>query len=262
MLDERIRVREVGLQWKNSAVDVTDRPRGGRFWQINVFHHGIRAGSSREQALAVAGPSVIFFPPYTGQWYQALKRGYSDDWCVCDGDLAKHLQHHGLESGLPIPVNTIGELQRCMRTLYREWKERPPFSSEAMHSLILELMRLCARGRLVEATGDERHTQAILEVRRQLSEHFDRPWTVGEMAAELGLSENRFSFLYKRYCGEAPQRDLTAFRMQHAFHLVRNQPEISISDIAEVCGYDDPLYFSRVFKRFFGRAPSTYREPL
>ena len=35
--------------------------------------------------------------------------------------------------------------------------------------------------------------------------------------------------------------------------------EYTVSQIAEACGYSDPLYFSRVFKKYFGVAPSEYK---
>ncbi len=255
-----IRVRNIGLNWKNSPEDITDRPKGVRNWQINLYHDPMIVGTSKENALEINSPCMCFFKPVTGIWYRGLKAGYTDDWMSANGDIEKALDYHGLEANQGIAVNNISELQRCVRKLHVEWEQRPPFAEEALRDGLLEIIRLCARGRIEIEDGKEQHLEAILAVRKKISQQFEKPWTVTEMAEMLSLSENRFSYLYKRYCGEAPQRDLIAFRMQRAIDLLTNNREMTVADVAEVCGYDDSLYFSRVFKRYHGRTPSSCRE--
>ena len=254
-----INVHVVGLEWKNADLDVTDRPKGVHSWQINLFHDAVLVGPTKQQAKDTGGPAVAFFPPHASQWFKASGVGYTDDWCGCRGEVDKALKYYGLPVSQGLPITNISELERCMRSMHREWKDRPLFSNEAMTSHLIEFIRLTARG-LDDSQGTERHYDAIMVLRREMREASEKDWSVPEMAERVGLSENRFSYLYKRYCGEAPQRDLIGFRMQRAVGMVVEHREISISDIAEICGYQDQMYFSRVFKRYFGRTPSSYRE--
>lgn len=49
--------------------------------------------------------------------------------------------------------------------------------------------------------------------------------------------------------------------MEHACFLLE-QTSFKVSEIAEQLGYDDALYFSRVFRKVYGQAPSVYRKSL
>lgn len=66
--------------------------------------------------------------------------------------------------------------------------------------------------------------------------------------------------LFKNEMGTTPHSYLTDLRMQLAEKLLCSVKgsELNISQIAYSCGYAEPLYFSRVFKKYFGCAPKNY----
>ena len=49
-------------------------------------------------------------------------------------------------------------------------------------------------------------------------------------------------------------------RIQYAQELIRKENDISLSEIASLCGYDSPNYFSNTFKKITGLSPSAYRK--
>jgi len=55
--------------------------------------------------------------------------------------------------------------------------------------------------------------------------------------------------------GTTPQRFAERLRLDHARHLLE-RTNLSVSEVAAEVGFDDPFYFSRRFKRAFGKAPS------
>lgn len=65
---------------------------------------------------------------------------------------------------------------------------------------------------------------------------------------------------FLREKGVSPRQYLLNLRMEHARQLLaaRRQYGLSISQVAEACGYADPLFFSRVFHRRYGCAPKDY----
>ena len=68
---------------------------------------------------------------------------------------------------------------------------------------------------------------------------------------------------FKAATGKTPTEFLIGIRMQHAAALLNiYQHSISISEIAEKCGYNDPIYFSRLFKRYTGKSPRQFRDDL
>ena len=64
---------------------------------------------------------------------------------------------------------------------------------------------------------------------------------------------------FKRYMGVTPMQYLISIRMNRAKELLRNT-DYSIQEISSLVGYENPLYFSRLFQRQTGRPPSVYRR--
>jgi transcriptional regulator GlxA family with amidase domain len=92
-----------------------------------------------------------------------------------------------------------------------------------------------------------------------LREHPERPWTVGALAREIGLSRTLFASRFRALVGETPIRYLTKVRLrQAAGHLATTDEKMYA--IARRAGYDSEASFSKAFKRAFGSAPGAYRR--
>ena len=89
-------------------------------------------------------------------------------------------------------------------------------------------------------------------------QHLDEPVQVATLAARAGISPSHFFALFKRQIGCAPIDYFIRLRMQHACRLL-DETVMSVKEIAAALGYDDPYYFSRVFKSVHHVPPSRYR---
>ncbi len=87
----------------------------------------------------------------------------------------------------------------------------------------------------------------------------DQELTVDKICSALGVSAAYFSTVFKKETGKSFISYLTEFRMGKAAELLTEQNEKTYI-IAQKVGYADPNYFSYVFKKQFGTAPSRYRE--
>jgi AraC-like DNA-binding protein len=88
--------------------------------------------------------------------------------------------------------------------------------------------------------------------------HLDEPLQVATLAARANISPSHFFALFKRQVGCAPIDYFIRLRMQHACRLL-DGTAMSVKEIAATLGYDDPFYFSRIFKSVNQVAPSEYR---
>lgn len=84
---------------------------------------------------------------------------------------------------------------------------------------------------------------------------------IEQLAALEHLSPSRFRALFKERTGLSPMDYLTALRINHARQLM-SQTELTLREIADMVGYEDQLYFSRIFKKRTGFTPSAYRRSL
>ena len=91
-----------------------------------------------------------------------------------------------------------------------------------------------------------------------LQTHFCEPITIVDVAKDANYSPKYFSMLFLREFGTPFQDYLRSMRMNHAFQLVKytNQP------IAEICyksGFQSTTYFSKLFKKKYGKSPNKLR---
>ncbi len=94
-----------------------------------------------------------------------------------------------------------------------------------------------------------------------MREHLTRPLSLRELAQRAGISSSRFSALFKEQTGVSPIDHHIRLRMQAACHLL-DTTAMSIKEIAVHLGYEDPYYFSRIFRKVSGSSPLAYRRAL
>lgn len=88
--------------------------------------------------------------------------------------------------------------------------------------------------------------------------NYNRKISVEDMADNIGLNKNYFSTMFKSYMKMSPQNCLLNFRINKACELLKNT-DFQVSDIARSVGYNDPLGFSKIFKKEKGVSPKEYR---
>ena len=81
------------------------------------------------------------------------------------------------------------------------------------------------------------------------------------LAAKYGLSTGRLSMLLKESLSMTFSDYIVSLRMQKARELLKDESK-SIEQIAEMVGYNDYFYFTKVFKKSQGISPSKYRKSL
>ena len=86
----------------------------------------------------------------------------------------------------------------------------------------------------------------------------NQPLQVTRLARMANVSPSHFFAVFKKQTGFAPIDFFIRLRMERACELLA-ATEMSIKEIAAALGYDDPFYFSRLFKSVHQVAPSIYR---
>jgi AraC-like DNA-binding protein len=128
-----------------------------------------------------------------------------------------------------------------------------------VHGLLLHLI-----GHAVERSGPDLPAGArdeltpfrrVIEI---MDARFREPLALAELARAAGLAPAYFHRRFHAVFGLTPRGYLLRRRMNFARHLL-SDPALRIHEIAAAAGYDNPLYFSRVFRRHFGFRPSDRR---
>ena len=121
-----------------------------------------------------------------------------------------------------------------------------------------EVTRIFLRKLLDE--NDQKDVHEILsKSKRYIAEHLSEDLSVAHIAAELYLTPNYFSRLFKRVAGEGCNEYIVRKRIEKAKILLQTT-NLKASKIADMVGYRDTNYFSLAFKKNTGVSPTKYRE--
>jgi AraC-like DNA-binding protein len=85
------------------------------------------------------------------------------------------------------------------------------------------------------------------------------PWSVGKLAAEVGMSRSAFSARFTTLVGEPAMQYLARWRLRKAATLLRDSDQ-TLHTIAATTGYSSAAAFSKAFTREHGSAPGAYRR--
>ncbi len=83
--------------------------------------------------------------------------------------------------------------------------------------------------------------------------------TLEEIAAEAQLSKSYVNYIFNEYAQKSPIDFLIHIKMQEACKLLKSI-DSRVSEVAVCVGYDDPYYFSRIFKKVIGVSPRDYKN--
>jgi AraC family transcriptional regulator len=85
-------------------------------------------------------------------------------------------------------------------------------------------------------------------------------FTLDELASASNFSKFHFHRIFHAITGETPFQFIMRVRLEKAASLLRVNPKVSITLIAEKCGFTDISVFSRNFRSYFGISPKSYRK--
>jgi len=103
--------------------------------------------------------------------------------------------------------------------------------------------------------------RALLLLRRIIEEDPMRPLSLSELAAQAHVTPKHLCRLFASSMGRSPMQMLTLMKLQTARPLLM-RTNLSVKEIAERCGFENPLYFSRRFSQAYDCSPTNFRTQL
>lgn len=125
----------------------------------------------------------------------------------------------------------------------------------AVYSLMAFLMKH-SRGRKKPANLQADYVE---RARQYIAEQYSYPITVEDIADYIGVSRSYLFRLFQEVAGQSPKEYLLEYRIGQACQLL-SQTDLPVGSIAHSVGFEDHLYFSKVFKKYKYCTPSEYRK--
>jgi two-component system response regulator YesN len=157
------------------------------------------------------------------------------------GEAVRELRRRGALSGpAAAEAMDLSDILSATNATELEFASRSRFSSLAAASL-----------------AGPRRTTALDAAIQRIKEDFGRPLTLDLVAGELGISSAKLSRLFVEGTGKGFSDFLIEYRIERAKEMLL-EPEAAIKQVSAACGYPDPNYFSRLFKKVTGVTPSAF----
>lgn len=126
---------------------------------------------------------------------------------------------------------------------------------------VLQILResVCREIRRLEAERSLRETRPITDAKRYIQQHYQEALRLEDVSSAVGFNATYFSTLFKKETGQNFVDYLTDLRIGKAKELLSGE-DLSVQDVAELVGYQDLKYFSKLFKKVTGVSPSDYKK--
>lgn len=112
---------------------------------------------------------------------------------------------------------------------------------------------------MVREKGGKMHSPLVQNTLIYIDENLSGDLSLTQLARRMEVSPGYLSTRFHRETGSTLAAHITAVRMKNAVRLL-GQPRLQIQAVAQLCGFADPNYFARQFKRFYGMTPLQYRK--
>lgn len=152
---------------------------------------------------------------------------------------------------------------RSILEAFREGHATAPIEASGWLQLI---MSQYGKQQLPEANLLPSHTGAEQKLHKQmvhyLTSQYTHPVSIEHMAEAFGYNRAYLSRIFKQQVGMPPSTFLLNLRLDHARHMLRERPELTIEQIAASVGIQDALYFSKQFRKAYQQSPTAYRKQV
>ena len=177
-------------------------------------------------------------------------------------DVKNILTYHGIPLDQHVFYSgTLPEYKMLFRKIIRELQQckygYEDYIASMFNTILLLVSRQQQEGENVEINIPEEIEAAVA----YFNENYNTKISVEDYAESLHISTNWFIRNFKQYMKISPAQYILSLRMVNAQSLLENT-DYKIGEIAEIVGYDNQLYFSRVFRKEYGVSSAQYRKKM
>ncbi len=243
----------------------TYRPKGRLDFQILY----VSAGSAHfhfdnpENDTVVTAGNMVVYRPKEFQKYEYYGVDQTEVYWVhfTGGNVKNILRSYGIKDDMRVFfAGTSLEYERVFKRMISELQRRQTDYQEILAVLLRYLLilihRQLTRQRILK---NEYLDNEMDQAAQYFNDNYSSDLNIEEYAASRGMSVSWFIRNFKEYTKTTPLQYIVSIRMSNAQMLLETTT-YTVSKIGRIVGYDNPLYFSRIFHKHKGFSPSEYRK--
>lgn len=243
----------------------TYRPKGRLDYQLlyvaagkaHFFFHG-------EEKIVPAGHMVVYRPKEMQKYtYYGIDQT-EVYWVHFTGNNVKNiLRGYGISDYTDVIYSgTSLEYTRIFKQMIYELQQCQPDYEELLsmllHEIFISLHRQISKKLTIKNEYLEKEMALAM---KYFNDNYNTDISIEDYAAARGMSISWFIRSFKQYANVTPMQYIVSLRMTNAQMLLETT-NYNIKEISYIIGYENPLYFSRIFSKQKGMSPSEYRKQV
>lgn len=241
----------------------TLRPRGRVDWQIIYIAAGKGHFILDGKEVIVPAGSMVLFQPKQVQDYFYLGKDKTQVWFVhfTGREVRNILRHYEIPTdGYILHTGISREYEDLFRRMRDELVRCSWGYEEMLTYLFRELLMTMHRRMTENAPRVSGFIQDEIDrARAFFDEHYNEEISIEQYAVSRNMSTSWFNRSFRSAVGTSPMQYILDVRIRNAQTLLETT-DYSVTSIAALVGYENPMYFSRLFRKAKGLSPSKYRK--
>lgn len=255
-------VASCGFQKFITKDQLVDRPAGRADYNIIYITKGKGYFTTQGQTIVACPGDVFLYLPGVPQHY-IFKGEDSTElyWMHISGyAIGEQLDKLGLSQNPFYHVGIDPTIIGLYKKIIREMQLKDPGYDQLSSGLLTVLLSLYARKTVYAKSNSSVLIDSdVREAINMMHYKYNEEYSAEYYADLCNLSLSRFIHKFKDATGMSPLEYIIRIRIDEAKRLLHST-SYNVSEISVIVGYENPLYFSRVFKKETGVSPVVYRK--
>jgi AraC family transcriptional regulator, arabinose operon regulatory protein len=203
----------------------------------------------------------FYLLPHEPHVYQPLSDTWELQWISYNGSLAPHLLNHAGISQSGVYMTTEPDILIAhMRNIYAYAISGRPFAGMECSKLLYAFLLDLTRSVWTSSPSATHSYMKLHPVLQFIDANCHRAMTIDEMASQIDVSAQYLCQLFRITLNARPMEYVNRERMNKSKEWMFREPHLKMQEIAARVGFDNPSYFSSVFKRFEGMSPEQFKR--
>lgn len=254
-------INSCGQQWLVDRDYNTVRENGRADYSIHYIAKGQGCCEHNGKSHTIPeGSLVLYFPRVRHHYYFKKEDGARMLWSHFSGTACDILDEIKADEPVVIQIGDKKQFEQAFEKMIEAHYNKPAVENQLCNGYMLVLLALIKQSTSLKGESKSKAGNHRLEkVLSDMHVNFDEPIDIKKYAAVCHLSEDRFIRMFKAHTGLPPYHYQLKIRIERAVEMLENQ-SVNVSECAEIVGFNDAAYFSRIFKKFTGHPPSYYKK--
>ena len=226
----------------------TNKEHSHKFYEVLIYTEGKGKIYTSKGEYFFSPGTIVILPPDTKHCTKSEER-YTN--IFVNGNLE---QFFSIDEPAVFTDNERGEGMQLAKMLYNNRFVRGEFLTYLCSAYMQFIMK--------NLKTEDGITLAVNKIIHHIMENYhDNSLSLKDLLTESGYAQDYIRSQFKRLTEKTPNEFLTQTRIKHAIFLIETYGNsLSLTEIAEQCGYTDYVYFSKKFKQLTGESPRMYKS--